>query len=235
MKQKLFLLFALGVLITAPALAAGPVHFVDSNGDGVPDTSFGALIRDGASTSTGGDFTLSITTQVYTSGGLDPIYTWVFGITHNAVDSVTGLPEPIDLFLAHSLLFDPVNLQYGWLAPDASSSPYQEVSPGVTVDPAAFNVNVGGFFVGLEFLISIDANSAPVYLLGQSYSPPSVNTNEFGASAVDGVWSGFAETWLPDENGFGSSIYVPEPSSLILLVFGLLGGSCALRGRLKLK
>ena len=231
MKQKLFLLFALGVLITAPALAAGPVLFVDSNGDGVPDTSFGTKIRDsiGPSLSTGGDFTLSITTQVYTSGGVDPIYTWVFGITHDAVNSTTGGPEAIDLFLAHSVLFNPVALQYGWLAPTGGSSPYQ------AVDPAAFNVNLGGFFVGLEFLINIDANSAPVYLVGQSYSPPSVDTNEFGASAVDGVWSGFAETWLPDENGFGSSIYVPEPSSLILLVFGLLGGGCALRGRLKLK
>lgn len=198
MRQKLFLLFLVGFLITAPALAdpANPVRVSDTSGFGAGPIALG--------TDTTGPppFTLSLDVEVFNDGG---VYTYVYKITHDAT-----LLNSLQIF---NNLFDATNpLNWGWVDPAPSSNPF---SVAIDIDP---NVAITTFQFG-----NFPAGMLTIYV--QSTLSPTSTATEFvfGSGTPDGG-TGFLLTLGPALAGTGASFGVPEPSSLLLLTFGLLSG-----------
>ena len=198
MKQKLFLLFALGLLISAPALADAASPHV-----GVTGTSgFGDSTVTDFDTAGPPPFTLSLGVEVFYASG---IYTYVYTITH---DSLTKL----DSFAVLNALYDVTTLNWGWVG---GSDPFS-IPVIVFADPIS-PITVLSFS-------NFTAGTLTVYL--QSTLPPTSMATEFffGAGGGGGTDPAQGLTLGPTDQGGGASFGVPEPSSILLLTFGLLSG-----------
>jgi len=199
MKQKLFLLFALGLLISAPALADAASPHV-----GVTGTSgFGAApIAMDFDTAGPPPFTLTLDVDVFYKSG---VFTYVYTITH---DSVTKL----DSFAILNALFDVNTLNWGWVG---GSDPFS--LPVILVADPLTPITILSFS-------NFTAGTLTVYL--QSTLPPTNMATEFffGSGGGGGTDPTQGVTLGPTDQGGGAAFGLPEPSSLLLLTFGLLSG-----------
>jgi len=208
MRQKLFLLFTVGFLITAPALAdVAPVPVNDTSGFGsVPPNPF---VTDSDTVSPpASPFILTLDVDVFYASG---VYTYVYKITHTAtvLNSIQILNN----------LYDPTALDWGWVVDinhPAGSNPF-----------ASINVSASPFGTTTIMFDGGESSGMLTFYL-QSTLPPTETKTEM----VFGVGSpGPAEgqsllltTLGPTDQGSAATFGVPEPSSLLLLTFGLLSG-----------
>lgn len=200
MKQKLFLpILLVGFLITAPTLADPVIPTPATN-----PSDFGAVVPGGMATDTvtalDSSFSLTLDAEVRYAGG---IYTYIYTLTLTA-----GNPPPsvsLGSLTILNGLFDFTSLQWGYFG---ASDPF---SLPVTTSP----------FLVFHFS-SFTATPGPsiVVIYGQSLLPPTVSTTEY----FFGDGTALGTTLGPTDAGGGASFGVPEPSSLLLLTFGLLSG-----------
>lgn len=200
MKQKLVLLFALGFLITAPALAdaINPVRVADVSGFGTPS------IANGLDLVNGPGYQLALGVEVFYDGG---IYTYVYSLVHNA--------DFLNSFQILNGLYDIAALNWGWVDSDAASS-----------DPFSLPVSVVPFLTTFSFdNFANNQGAGPLLIYIQSTLPPTATATEyFFATGSGGGSTDAGQTLGPTDAGGGASFDVPEPSSLLLLTFGLVSG-----------
>ena len=202
MKQKLFLLLVACFLITAPALAdaANPAH-ADANSE------FGSIIVATHTTIAivvPDNFELSLHAEVRYSGG---IFTYIYTITHTA--------NKLDDLQIVNALYDVSALDWGWVG-----NP-----PVVAIDPLGpFSNPVILSLFDLTFQFDNFGPGGTLTVFSQSTYAPSLEDFFGFFGSGDGGAFAFGETLAPSLSGGGASFDVPEPSSLLLLSFGLLSG-----------
>jgi len=163
MKEKLMFVLVVFCLITAPALAGGPVNVFDESG-------FGSLIDSKSSSSTGPlGFTLSIEARVWLKDGT---YTYVYEITDNGTS-----PFGISSVGIGSSSFDGLNLNWGTVGGPALLS------------AATFSDNLTFHFSpalpsGNTTIVYAQSTQGPLeYLFGGTGYGPSGSGNTLGPGA----------------------------------------------------
>jgi len=222
MKHTLFSLFVVGLLATAPALAGHapvtppPTHvlntddFADPSG-APPIQSAPSIINDA------GGFLLSINVDVFKNAA--GTYTYVYDIEWN-----TSQVTDILSFLVFSASYnadasDPTKLaNWGWVDSNIlSANPFTSGTGTVS--------GIGNTTL-FQFTLAGLANGQVKVWVQSDYAPTATPMN---MSLVNGGvnFEALVTTLAPDESGEISHfrpVYVPEPSSLLLLTFGLISG-----------
>jgi len=232
MKRTLFLLFVVGFLNTAPALAG---HVPPIPPTRVSDTThFGGSVTGGTVGGTNivnPGFLLSVDAEVFLDG---TIFTYVYDIKWDPlivmdVVSLQIFSASFNVILNPGAPPDFLLENWGWVKPDF----FQPIS-GDPFNPSPFTPGTGtgtAFTTDFSFdLTSVDDDGNRIFDNGelkiwvQSDLEPTATPMNF--TFVNGGFAGTASLDLlaPDEAGVGASFYVPEASSFLFLIFGLIPG-----------
>jgi len=180
--------------------AANPVRVDDTLGFG---SATGDTATDIVSTA---DFDLTLDVAVFFGGG---VFTYVYTITHTA-DVLNSLSIMNGLFNHHA---------WGWVgAPDADAADL--------LGPFGVPVIVAPLLTIFQFDADFPLNKTMTIYIQSDLGPTPTATEFFFGSGTGGPTGTFdGQTLGPTDQGGGASFYVPEPSSLLLLSFGLLSGA----------
>lgn len=210
MKQKLFLLFVVSVLIATPALAA---RMDVSNAD--LDATFGAVVSGGALTDDGqsdSGFTFRLSVEVRSmdeiSGGVatgNTIYTYVYKVWHTSA-------LPLVLTTIFDMEFNAA-LNSGSVGTD-----YLQADPDFSEGKLRFQFNAAANWDGESATNPDDA----LIVYAQSYLGYVTGVISAGEDAFSNA-PAYADTLGPGDAGTGSALEpTPEPATLLLLTSGLL-------------
>ncbi len=217
MKHRLFLLIAVLVLITTPAVA-GRADVSNVDGFGAPMS--GQTLTDDGQSPLG--FRFRLTVQVHSmdetdSGGAatgNTIYTYVYQVWHNS-----GFP--LVLTTIHDMEFNST------LDTGSVGTNFLQADPDFTLGKLRFQFDAAANWddngtPGFDD----DTFNDPLIVYAQSYLPPVTGIISAGEIAFGGEDdAAFANTLGPGDPGTGSGLDpVPEPATLLLLTSGLLSG-----------
>ena len=215
MRQKLFLLFLVGFLITAPTLADVAVPADPTNPAGT--SGFGESKATAQDIVSNDDFTLTVDAEVFYDKD-NGVYTYVYDLTLEASDPAVTL----DQFSILNGLFN--DQAWGWVG----LTTIAPLNPDGVLGPFTLPVSVGLLQTDFFFGNFSDPPPDPGHVTIFIKSDLAWKDAEYFFGVGSGEFApteGLGETLAPALTGGGAGGFsVPEPSSLILLSFGLLSG-----------